>query len=195
MNKIVILEVKVGLYPGVFKFADKGTVSDTRLQPFRHNLAKMTPRERALVKDEDVIRVDKLYAPEAFFAAGRMVFDRHVNLIHDKIRLTYGTPDKYAHFLNSWLAIINHYGLDADYDPDFIHLVDELVLPLVMQFAYRKEDDETNPVAHPADGTRTFGQIFAEVDDGRKRRYFHNGVYLNADFSIHFDHFLKKYNR
>jgi hypothetical protein len=81
------------------------------------------------------------------------------------------SEDQYVDYVNCWLGIVNHFGLEADYKPEFFELIRPVILEVLVS-GYRDE-----PTSEKVTNDRTFNDRF----------------YAREDFQREFNGFIMKH--
>lgn len=130
------------------------------------NLAEQ-PFEWRGSKEEEVVVVDRWFSPLVLHDVAIQRLGRLEGAVDYLLRQP---ASKYVTTLNNWLAVVDHFGVDANYRQDFFDLVNYSLLDIVV-FAYVKEGDDL------ATGIR----------------YFNGRELTREEFQKEFMHFYNRY--
>lgn len=150
---------------GPFDPEDKTGIADMRWNPFPRDPVGESPGEPVTVN------IDRWFGPAYFFDRIRDVWEDITDDSRINMSPRPNTKDEYAAFVNVWLGIVDHFGMDADYDHHFFDLVRHCGLEILIS-GYREEPKGSNP---------------------SNDRHFHDLVYSREDFQKEFSAFIVKH--
>jgi hypothetical protein len=100
---------------------------------------RWTPLLSSETNSADSLFVDRWYAPRSFFERmERQWVDAHWFAARFP-RIHSATPQAFSANINTWLAIVDKYGLRADYDQEFLLTMQQIIVEILI-YAYRVDD-------------------------------------------------------
>lgn len=127
-------------------------IVDTRWNPFPR-----PPYSKELVTMRNLeLRVDKWHAPKSFFERmERMWTDTHwFSARFPAFRSN--TSKEFALNVNTWLAVLDKFGLEIEYDPLFLAYPKQIIVDILV-YAYRVDDSGKYDTLREFNG-KTWGQ-------------------------------------
>jgi hypothetical protein len=157
-----VKEVGMTFYSTAGAVPDLEGLTDLRQFPF---ITKEQRRDiNSLPADWVDIVVDKKFAPDEFFRRAEAGFNRRAP---DGF---YMPSNEYLAMLNNWMAIVDHFGVDADYTQEFFDQVNDSLID-IMVYGYVCEGDEIATAS----------------------RYFNGRTMIYEDFCTEFTRLLMRY--
>lgn len=157
-----VKDVAMMFYPSTGSVGDLEGLTDLRQFPF------ITREQRGNINSlpaewVDIV-VDKKFAPEDFFHRAESNFNLHAPAGF------YMPSNEYLAVLNNWMAIVDHFGVDAEYTQEFFDQVNNSLID-IMVYGYVREGDEL----------------------ATANRYFNGRTMIYEDFCAEFTRLLMRY--